>query len=91
MGGRDATTNQPGALLGDVAPTDLGVRLVVSGDQSGPRAQVPGAGEAGDVADLGHEHRRQHPIQVHHHRVADRRGKNIARVAAARKLLTLVY
>ncbi len=31
------------------------------------------------------------PIQVHHHRVADRRGKNIARVAAARKLLTLVY
>jgi transposase len=31
------------------------------------------------------------PIQVHHHRVADRRGKNIGRVAAARKLLTLVY
>jgi len=37
---------------------------------------------------------RQHgptPIRVHHHRVADRRGKNIGRVAAARKLVTLVY
>ncbi len=31
------------------------------------------------------------PIQVHHHRVADRRGRSIAKVAAARKLLTLVY
>lgn len=31
------------------------------------------------------------PIQVHHHRIADRRGKAIGRVAAARKLLTLVY
>jgi transposase len=31
------------------------------------------------------------PIRVHNHRVADRRGKNIGRVAAARKLLTLVY
>jgi transposase len=31
------------------------------------------------------------PIQAHHHRVADRRGKNIGRVAAARKLVTLVY
>lgn len=31
------------------------------------------------------------PISTHHHRVADRRGKNIGRVAAARKLVTLVY
>jgi transposase len=31
------------------------------------------------------------PIRAHHHRVADRRGKNIGRVAAARKLVTLVY
>lgn len=31
------------------------------------------------------------PIRVHHHRVAERRGKAIGRVAAARKLLTLVY
>ena len=31
------------------------------------------------------------PIRAHQHRVADRRGKNIGRVAAARKLLTLVY
>jgi hypothetical protein len=31
------------------------------------------------------------PIRTHHHRVADRRGKNIGRVAAARKLVTLVY
>ncbi len=30
-------------------------------------------------------------LQVHHHRVADRRGKGIGKVAAARKLLTLVY
>jgi len=31
------------------------------------------------------------PIAGHHHRVGDRRGKNIGRVAAARKLLTLVF
>jgi transposase len=31
------------------------------------------------------------PIRVHHHRIADRRGKNIGRVAAARKIVTLVY
>ena len=30
-------------------------------------------------------------IQADYHRIAERRGKNIARVAAARKLLTLVY
>jgi transposase len=31
------------------------------------------------------------PISGSFHRIADRRGRNIARVAAARKLLTLVY
>ncbi len=31
------------------------------------------------------------PVAVHHHRVADRRGKGIGRVAGARKLLTLVF
>ena len=31
------------------------------------------------------------PIRAHHHRVAERRGTRIGRVAAARKLLTLVY
>jgi transposase len=31
------------------------------------------------------------PVAVHHHRVADRRGKSIGRVAGARKLLSLVY
>jgi transposase len=31
------------------------------------------------------------PIAAHNHRVADRRGRNIGRVAAARKLLTLVF
>jgi transposase len=31
------------------------------------------------------------PINVHQERVAERRGTNVARVAAARKLLTLVY
>jgi len=31
------------------------------------------------------------PIRDHYRRVADRRGRNIGRVAAARKLLTLVY
>jgi len=30
-------------------------------------------------------------VAVHHHRVADRRGNRIGRVAGARKLLTLVY
>ncbi|MGH3609961.1 MAG: IS110 family transposase [Pseudonocardiaceae bacterium] len=30
-------------------------------------------------------------IAIHHHRVADRRGKGVGRVAAARKVLTLVY
>ena len=32
-----------------------------------------------------------HKLQRDYHRLADRRGRNIARVAAARKLLTLVY
>lgn len=31
------------------------------------------------------------PVATHHHRVADRRGNPIGRVAGARKLLTLVY
>jgi transposase len=31
------------------------------------------------------------PIAAHHHRVAERRGRNIGRVAAARKVLTLVF
>ena len=31
------------------------------------------------------------PIRLHHHRIADRRGKHVGRVAAARKLVTLVY
>ncbi|MCU4186676.1 hypothetical protein K6U06_20095, partial [Acidiferrimicrobium sp. IK] len=30
-------------------------------------------------------------IRAHHHRVAERRGKPIGRVAAARKVLTLVF
>ena len=30
-------------------------------------------------------------IQHDYHRIADRRGRNVARVAAARKILTLVY
>ena len=31
------------------------------------------------------------PIRVSYQRIADRRGTNVGRVAAARKLLTLVY
>ena len=31
------------------------------------------------------------PIRVTYRRVAERRGRNVGRVAAARKLLTLVY
>jgi len=42
------------------------------------------------VEAVGHQ-RGATPIRALHHRVADRRGKNIGRVAAARKLLTLVY
>jgi hypothetical protein len=30
-------------------------------------------------------------LKVDYHRIADRRGINVARVAVARKLLTLVY
>ncbi len=32
-----------------------------------------------------------HPIKIHYRRVSERRGRNKGRVAAARKLLTLVY
>jgi hypothetical protein len=31
------------------------------------------------------------PIRAHHQRVGERRGQAVGRVAAARKLLTLVY
>lgn len=44
--------DQPGSLFGDVTPADGGVGLVAGGRQPGARAQLPGAGEPGDVADL---------------------------------------
>ena len=49
--------DQAASLFGDLAPSDVGVGLAVAGGQAGPRAQLGRAGEAGGVADLGHEHR----------------------------------
>ena len=51
--------DQPGALLGDPAAVHVGVGLVVLGGQPGPAGQLRGAGEPGDVTDLGDEHRAQ--------------------------------
>ena len=51
--------HEPVALLGDPPAVDLGVGLAVPGCHPGPGAQLLGAGEPGDVADLGDEHRRQ--------------------------------
>ena len=44
--------------LGNRAAVHGGVGLAVPRGEPGPRAQVSGRGEAGDVADLGDEHRR---------------------------------
>src|SRR5262245_26125861 len=44
--------------LRDRAAVHGGVGLAVTRGEPGPRTQVPGGGEAGDVADLGDEHRR---------------------------------
>ena len=43
----------------------LEVRLVQLGGHARPAAQVPGRGEAADIADLGHEDGRlyRHPVQ----------------------------
>jgi len=49
-------TDQTAALFGYVTAVDLNVGLVMRRCEPGPAAQVPGAGEATDVADLGHEH-----------------------------------
>src|SRR3954467_1057537 len=43
--------------LGDPAAVHGGVGLVMARSQPGPRGQLPRAREAGDVADLGDEHR----------------------------------
>jgi hypothetical protein len=45
--------------LGDPAAVHGGVGLVVGGGQPGPRRQLLRAAEAGDVPDLGDEHRRE--------------------------------
>src|SRR5271166_7209481 len=47
--------HQSGSLLGDRHPVDRLVGLTVLGGEPGPRAELLGALEAGDVADLGHE------------------------------------
>ena len=52
--------HQPAALLGDPAAVHGGVGLVVFRGQPGPGGQLLRAAEAGDVADLGDEHRGQH-------------------------------
>jgi class 3 adenylate cyclase len=48
------------ALFGDGAAAYGGVGLAVAGRDPGPGAQLRGAGEAVDVADLGNEDTRQH-------------------------------
>jgi hypothetical protein len=52
-----AQRTRRGALLGDPSAVDVGVGLVVLGGQPGPAGQLRRRGEAGDVADLGDEHR----------------------------------
>src|SRR5271166_241548 len=47
--------HQSGSLLGDGSPVDALVGLTVLGGEPGPRAELLGALEAGDVADLAHE------------------------------------
>ncbi len=51
--------HQPGALFGDPAAVHRGVGLVMSRSQPSPGGQLLGSLEAGDVADLGDEHRGQ--------------------------------
>jgi hypothetical protein len=65
-----------------------------------PRAQLLRPRESTDLPDLGYEYRRQHRADPGNlldgvvAGIADRRGaaaRNIGKVAAARKLLTLVF
>jgi len=51
--------DQNAALFGDPAAVHCGVGLVVFRGQPGPAGQLSRSGEAGDVADLGHEDRAQ--------------------------------
>jgi hypothetical protein len=61
LGGLDGSpADQPGALFGDGAAAHGGVRLVVTRREPSPGAQLGRAGEAMQVADLGHQHRCQH-------------------------------
>ena len=53
-------THQPWPLLGDVPPVDGGVGLAMARGQPGPASSPAGRADAGDVADLGNEHRGKH-------------------------------
>jgi hypothetical protein len=55
--GTEAAAAAATSHLGDRAAVHGGVGLAVAWGEPGPGAQVPGRGEAGDVADLGDEHR----------------------------------
>ncbi len=77
-------SDQPRALLGDVATAHGGVPLVVAGGQPSPRAEVGRPGEAGDVADLGYEYRGDggsHPGDGLDHVVAAVAGEAVGNLA----------
>ena len=57
--GTEAAAAAATSHLGDRAAVHGGVGLVVFRGQPGPRGQLLGLAEAGDVADLGDEHGRQ--------------------------------
>src|SRR5262249_38807971 len=53
-----------GPLLGDPAADDRGVGLAVPRGEPGPAAQLLGAAEPADVADLGHDDRAEDPTDA---------------------------
>jgi len=58
--GTEAAAAAATSHLGDPATVHGGVGLAVARGQPGPAGQLRGAGEPGDVTDLGDEHRREH-------------------------------
>ena len=62
--------HERGSLLGDVPAADLDIGLPVPGGQPGPRAQPGWVREPGNVADLGHQHRREYRADARQGRMA---------------------
>ena len=74
LDGRPA--HEAAALLGDRAAVHRRVRLAVAGREPAPARELVGGAEAGDVADLGHEDRREHRPDA-----GDRLDRQVAEVA----------